>query len=324
MPGSTVGAEPVIHLEGLVKQYVGSAEPAVNGIDLDVYPGELFAFLGPNGAGKTTTISVLTTTLTKTAGVARVAGYDLDSQAREIRANIGIIFQEPSLDENLTAEENVRFHAVLFGIYGYRPSYRLMPRSYRERVEELAELLGIGPDMFRIVRGFSGGMKRKLEILRTLMHRPKVLFLDEPTLGLDAVSRQSLWTHLRTVQRKEGMTIFLTTHYIQEAEEADRVAIVRHGRILFLGTPEAMKGTMTAKHVIVDSLERASLRGELAALHPEVCADGALRIPFHETTPQAILARIRTPLTVLEVRTPTLEEAYVGLVTDGDGGEVAP
>ncbi|MGD0249584.1 MAG: ABC transporter ATP-binding protein [Thermoplasmata archaeon] len=315
--------DPVIHVEGLVKRYRHAPTAAVDGIDLDVYPGELFAFLGPNGAGKTTTISILTTALAKTSGVVRIAGHDLDSQAREIRENIGIIFQQPSLDEHLTAEENVRFHVALYGAYGYRPSYRLMPASYRKRVAELSSILGLGPDMFRLVRGFSGGMKRKLEVLRTLMHRPKVLFLDEPTLGLDAVSRQSLWTHLRRVQREEGTTIFLTTHYIEEAEAADRIALVRHGRILFLGSPESMKATMTARYVILDAPDHASLRSELTDFHPEVAEDGSLKVSFTEDTPQTILSRIRVPLSVLRIHMPTLEEAYVGLVTDGDGGEVA-
>ncbi|MGD1099370.1 MAG: ABC transporter ATP-binding protein [Thermoplasmata archaeon] len=323
MTTARVGADPVIHVEGLVKRYHQSPTAAVDGIDLDVYPGELFAFLGPNGAGKTTTISILTTALAKTSGVVRIAGYDLDRQAREIRENIGIIFQDPSLDEHLTAEENVRFHVALYGVYGYRPSYRLMPASYRKRVEELSSILGLGPDMFRLVRGFSGGMKRKLEVLRTLMHPPKVLFLDEPTLGLDAVSRQSLWTHLRRVQREEGTTIFLTTHYIEEAETADRIALVRHGRILFLGSPESMKATMTARYVILDAPDRAALRSELADLHPEVAEDGSLKIPFHEETPQTILSHIRVPLSVLRIHMPTLEEAYVGLVTDGDVEEAA-
>jgi ABC-2 type transport system ATP-binding protein len=323
MTSARVGTDPVIHVEGLVKRYRQSATAAVDGIDLDVYPGEFFAFLGPNGAGKTTTISILTTSLTKTSGVVRIAGYDLDRHARQIRENIGIIFQEPSLDEHLSAEENVRFHVALYGVYGYRPSYRLMPVSYRERVEELSTMLGIAPDMFRLVRGFSGGMKRKLEVLRTLMHRPKVLFLDEPTLGLDAVSRKSLWTHLRHIQREEGTTIFLTTHYIEEAEAADRIALVRRGRILFLGSPETMKATMTAKYVILDAPDRASLRNELADFHPEVAEDGSLKVSFTEDTPQTILSRIRVPLSVLRVHMPTLEEAYVGLVTDGDGGEVA-
>lgn len=319
-----IGADPVIHVEGLVKRYRQSSTAAVDGIDLDVYPGELFAFLGPNGAGKTTTISILTTALAKTSGVVRIAGHDLDRQAGEIRENIGIIFQDPSLDEHLTAEENVRFHVALYGVYGYRPSYRLMPASYRKRVEELSSILGLGSDMFRLVRGFSGGMKRKLEVLRTLMHRPKVLFLDEPTLGLDAVSRQSLWTHLKRVQREEGTTIFLTTHYIEEAEAADRIALVRRGQILFLGSPESMKATMTARYVTLDAPDRTSLRTELADFHPEVAEDGSLKVSFTEDTPQAILSRIRVPLSVLRVHMPSLEEAYVGLVTEGAGGEVAP
>jgi ABC-2 type transport system ATP-binding protein len=318
-----IGADPVIHVKGLVKHYHDSPTAAVDGIDLDVYPGELFAFLGPNGAGKTTTISVLTTALTKTSGIVRIAGHDLDSQARKIRENIGIIFQRPSLDDHLTAEENVRFHVALYGVYGYRPTYRLMSASYRKRVEELSSILGLESDMFRLVRGFSGGMRRKLEVLRTLVHPPKVLFLDEPTLGLDAVSRQSLWTHLRRLQREEGTTIFLTTHYIEEAEAADRIAIVRHGQILFLGSPQSMKATMMTKFVILDAPDRVTLRNELTDFEPEVTENGSLKVSFVEDTPQNILSRIRVPLSVLQVHMPSLEEAYVRLVTEGEGEEVA-
>ena len=154
-------------------------------------PGELFAFLGPNGAGKTTTISILTTTLAKTRGTVRIAGHDLDRDATAVRRSIGIIFQNPSLDLHLSGEENIRLHVALYGLYGYRPFYRAMPAEYRERIEELADVVGLGDEVFRPLKTYSGGMKRKLEIIRSLMHRPSVLFLDEPTSGLDPVSRHS-------------------------------------------------------------------------------------------------------------------------------------
>ena len=146
-------------------------------------PGELFAFLGPNGAGKTTTISILTTTLAKTSGTVTIAGHDLDREATAVRRNIGIIFQNPSVDLHLSGEENIRLHVALYGIYGYRPFYRTMPAEYRQRIEQLADVVGLGDELHKPLKTFSGGMKRKLEIIRSLMHRPRVLFLDEPTSG---------------------------------------------------------------------------------------------------------------------------------------------
>jgi ABC-2 type transport system ATP-binding protein len=315
--------EPVIRVEGLVKRYRSSEKAAVDGVNFEVYPGEFFAFLGPNGAGKTTTISILTTTLMKTNGSVRIAGYDMDRQQKEIRQSIGIVFQNPSLDANLTAEENIRFHVSLYGVYGYRPTYRLMPRAYQERVMELAKVLGMEKDIFDLVKNFSGGMKRKLEIIRSLMHRPKVLFLDEPSQGLDAVSRRSLWNYLRNVHKDEHMTIFLTTHYIEEAEGADRICIVNHGKVLFNGTPEAMKDLMLDKYLLVDAHDRGSLGKDLEHFDTEVTDDGSLKIRFSESTPQAILSQIKTPLTLMRLHVPSLEEAYIDLVSnDSVEGEV--
>ncbi|MDR0917260.1 MAG: ATP-binding cassette domain-containing protein [Oscillospiraceae bacterium] len=231
----------VIEVSNLVKQYDKSKEPAVRGISFEVGEGEFFAFLGPNGAGKTTSISILTTTLSKTSGDVRIAGYDVDREARQVREHIGIIFQQPSLDRSLTAEENIRFHACLYGMYNYHPTFRGMPAEYRNRVTELAEVVGITDALFRPIKKLSGGMQRKLEIIRSLMHTPKILFLDEPTQGLDAVSRRSLWEYIDNVRHELGTTVFLTTHYIDEAEKVDRVCIVNHGEIAMCGTPDEIK-----------------------------------------------------------------------------------
>ncbi len=272
--------EPIIHVKNLIKRYRHSEKPAVDGLSFDARPGEFFALLGPNGAGKTTTISILTTTLAKTSGTVTIAGYDLDAQEKEVRRNIGIIFQNPSLDMNMTAEENIRFHVSLYGIYGYRPSYHLMPRSYREKVMELAQVLGITGEIFKPVKTFSGGMKRKPEIIRSLMHDPKILFLDEPTQGLDAVSRASMWDYLQKIHREKKMTIFLTTHYIVEAESADRICIVNHGKMLFSGSPEAMKSPIVGKYLLLDADDRDSLKSELTGLRPEEMEDGRLKVPL--------------------------------------------
>ncbi|MDR3315825.1 MAG: ATP-binding cassette domain-containing protein [Coriobacteriales bacterium] len=237
----------VIQVKDLVKQYSKTKEPSVKGISFDVEEGEFFAFLGPNGAGKTTTISILTTTLAMTSGEVRIAGYDVSTQARLVRENVGITFQQPSLDENLTAEENIRFHACLYGMCGYRPTFKLMPASYRKRVMDLAEIVGIQDSLFRPIKKLSGGMQRKLEIVRSLVHTPAVLFLDEPTQGLDAVSRRGLWEYLNEARKAQGTTVFLTTHYIDEAEHVDTVCIINQGVIAASTSPEAMKKSVSTR-----------------------------------------------------------------------------
>lgn len=237
-------ANNVIEVNNLVKRYKGAKTPSVDGISFSVGQGEFFAFLGPNGAGKTTTISILTTTLGKTSGEVKIAGFDIDREARKIRERVGIIFQKPSLDRQLTAEENIRFHACLYGMCGYRPSFKMMPKTYRDKVIELAEVLGIGDALFKPVKKLSGGMQRKLEIVRSLIHTPDVLFLDEPTQGLDAVSRKGLWDYINGVRNRYGTTIFLTTHYIDEAESADRVCIINKGKIAACSPPEELKRTL--------------------------------------------------------------------------------
>jgi len=261
--------EPIIEVKDLVKQYKKTKEPAVRGVSFDVRPGEFFAFLGPNGAGKTTTISILTTTLSLTSGSVRVAGYDVVTQASQVRGNIGIIFQEPSLDQNLTAEQNIRIHACMYGLYGYRPAYTMMPAEYRERVERLTEVVGIREALFKPIGKLSGGMKRKLEIVRSLIHDPRVLFLDEPTQGLDAVARRNLWTYIDQVRRDLGMTIFLTTHYIDEAEGADRVCLINRGRVSACSTPQEMKrslGVATLEDAYIECMRRDAGGLDLDAL----------------------------------------------------------
>jgi ABC-2 type transport system ATP-binding protein len=231
----------VITVENLSKRYRNAKTPAVDNISFSVGEGEFFAFLGQNGAGKTTTISILTTTLAKTAGSVTIAGYDIDREAREIRSRVGIIFQRPSIDLDLSAEENIRFHACMYGLYAYRPFFSWMPKTYRERVTELAEIMGIAGELRKPLKTFSGGMQRKIEIIRSLIHRPAVLFLDEPTQGLDPVSRRGLWNYINTVRKEDGTTIFLTTHYIDEAENVDKLCMIQQGKIVFSGAPAELK-----------------------------------------------------------------------------------
>ncbi len=317
--------EPIIRVSHLTKRYKKSQAPAVDDISFDVQPGELFAFLGPNGAGKTTTISILTTILAKTSGMVTIAGHDLDHEATAVRQSIGIIFQNPSLDLHLSGEENVRLHVALYGIYGYRPLYRLMPADYRHRIERLAEVVGLDDVLFKPLKSYSGGMKRKLEIIRSLMHRPHILFLDEPTSGLDPVSRNGLWTYLREVRNEDATTVFLTTHYLEEAEEADRVCVIDHGRIAIIGTPNEMKRQLLERSMVLDADDRDGLVRELQGfgLEPIIDATGLIRITYDGVTPQPILSRIRTPLSVLRVHDPSLEDAYVALLRRPDEEAVA-
>ncbi|MFW6050176.1 MAG: ABC transporter ATP-binding protein [Myxococcota bacterium] len=224
---------PAIECRELVVRFGDLA--AVDGASLRVEVGELFGFLGPNGAGKSTTISVLCTLRRPTEGTARVAGHDTWREAARVRERIGVLFQDPTLDDRLTGRENLRLHARVYGV----------PRAdRRRRLEEAVELTRLGTALDRQVRTYSGGMKRRLELARVLMHRPSVLFLDEPTAGLDPQTRRQLWDHLQDLRRREGLTLFLTTHYMDEAERADRVAIIDAGRIIACDTPAALKGSL--------------------------------------------------------------------------------
>lgn len=311
------GAAPIVEVEDLVKRYRKAKTNAVDGISFGVRPGEFFAFLGPNGAGKTTTISILTTTLSPTSGRVRIAGYDVVRQSSAVRARIGIIFQNPSLDMNLTGEENVRFHAVLYGIYPYRPRFSLMPEAYRRQVGELAALLDIETDIFRPIKTLSGGTRRKLEIIRSLMHCPALLFLDEPTRGLDTSGRRNLWAYLRSVQA-QGTTVFLTTHYLEEAEGADSVCIINKGRIVSFGPPSRIKAELVSEHVIIDAEDRDRLRSELVARGVPFAETPMFKIKLDGLNTHQLLKAIDTPLSVVTVHQPTLEEAYLSIIGTGD------
>jgi len=312
----------VVEVNQLAKRYRRSATQAVDGVSFEVRRGEFFALLGPNGAGKTTTISVLTTTLLPTSGSVRVAGHDVVRDAAAVRRRVGIIFQHPSLDVNLTGEQNIRLHAILYGLFPYRPSYKTMPHAYRAEVGELADLLGISRDIFRPVRTLSGGMKRKLEILRSLLHRPDVLFLDEPTAGLDAASRRDLWGYLRRVQADSGTTVFLTTHYLEEAEGADRVCVIAGGRVVSAGTPIELTQRLVSRQVLyLDAEDRDCLRAELRARGVPFDEGKPFRVLAGDGEVQRLLRAVETPLTVVRTHVPTLEEAYLDIVAPaGQGG----
>jgi ABC-2 type transport system ATP-binding protein len=252
-----------VQVDHLVKRYRTARYNAVDDISFDVPAGQLFCLLGPNGAGKTTTVSILTTTLIPTSGRVRVAGRDLATERAKVRRELGIVFQQTSLDLNLTAEENIRLHAVLYGLYPWRPLYRMMPAGYRSQVQQAADVLGLSDILGQRARALSGGLRRRLEIVRTLMHRPPVLFLDEPTAGLDPESRRSLWGHLRQARAAFGTTVFLTTHYLEEAEAADTVCVLAGGRIIERGGPAEVKARQlspTLEEAYLRLLERARAR----------------------------------------------------------------
>jgi ABC-2 type transport system ATP-binding protein len=281
-----------------------------------VEAGEFFALLGPNGAGKTTTISILTTTLAPTSGQVRICGIDLRREAAAVRRKVGIIFQNPSLDMNLSGEENVRLHAILYGLYPYRPAFRLMPAAYRSQVGELASVLGMERDIYQPVKKLSGGMQRKLEIIRGLMHRPSVLFLDEPTRGLDVASRRSLWDYLRDVRERYNVTIVLTTHYLEEAEQADRLCILNHGRIVAIGSPGEVKSGPAEEYLELDATDRAQLRRELKEMKIDFEEDGAFTVRLEGRTVNEVVRHLDVPLTKLRTRQASLEEAYLRILAD--------
>jgi ABC-2 type transport system ATP-binding protein len=235
---------PVIRVQHLVKKF--GDVTAVDDVSFDVRRAEIFAFLGPNGAGKTTTIRMLTTLLQPTSGSLELDGLDPTTRRNEVRQRIGVVFQDPSLDQDLTAWENMDIHGVLYGV----------PRRERhERATRLLELFELADRKGSLVKTFSGGMRRRLEIARGLLHTPRVLFLDEPTLGLDPQSRNQMWTHVQNLNQSDGVTVFLTTHYMDEADRvAHRIAVIDHGRIVAIGSPAELKARTNS-----ESLEQAFL-----------------------------------------------------------------
>ena len=259
----------VIEVERLVKKY-GDIE-AVRGIDLAVEQGEVFGFLGPNGAGKTTTISILCTLLRPTAGQARVAGIDVSRDPGAVRSRIGLVFQDPSLDDQLTARENLDLHGRIYGIAG---------PVRRQRIDELLQVVELADRANSLVRTFSGGMKRRLEIARGVLHHPQVLFLDEPTLGLDPQTRKHIWDYLNELRRREGVTLFMTTHYMDEAEFCDRIAIIDRGQIVALGTPVELKGRIGGDVITVSVGDVPAAAQEIQTRFgiAPLAANGTLRI----------------------------------------------
>jgi ABC-2 type transport system ATP-binding protein len=315
-----------IEAEGLVREFKKGPR-AVDGIDLRVEPAEIYGFLGPNGAGKSTTVLMLTTLLPPTAGIARVAGYDVVREAPNVRASIGAALQEAALDPLLTGREHLRLQSALQGL----------PRAERRgRADELLERVGLAEAADRRVRGYSGGMKRRLDLALALVHRPRVLFLDEPTTGLDPQSRKALWTEVARLARDEGVTVFLTTQYLEEADAlADRIAIIDHGRIVAQGTPAELKaeiGRPTLEAVPVDPEERDRVAGILGRFGESVPSTRGVAVRV--TSADTGLADVVRALDAADVRVenlqlhqPSLDDVFLaktGRSLEGAGDEDAP
>ncbi len=297
----------VIQVDGLRKSF-GPVD-AVKGVSFSVRRGEIFGFLGPNGAGKTTTIKMLCTLLKPTAGKATVVGHDVAEEASMVRSGIGIVFQDSTLDEYLTAEQNLRYHCMIYHV----------PRHLRnDRIRDVLELVGLTDRRSDIVRTFSGGMKRRLEIARGLLHLPKVLFLDEPTIGLDPQTRHLIWAHLREMHRQGDITIFLTTHYMDEADNADRIAVIDHGRIIALDTPAGLKRMVGGDVVTLATSDNERAKEEIQqqfGVNKILHSNGTLS--FEVENGASFVPRLVSGLSVqvrtVSVRSPNLDDVFLRL-----------
>ena len=296
--------DQAIEVEDLVKTY-GEVK-AVRGVSFTVGRGEVFGFLGPNGAGKSTTINMLCTLARPTSGTARVSGFDVVRARDDVRRHIGLVFQDPTLDGQLTATQNLRLHAELYGID---------PAAIAARMDQMLRMVDLADRRDQKVMTFSGGMKRRLEIARGLMHSPRVLFLDEPTIGLDPQSRSAIWGYIRALQETEGTTIFMTTHYMEEAELCDRIAIMDRGEIVALDTPEVLKASVGADRVVLgtadDVAALAALRERFAI--EATMAEGAVtfHVPSGEAFVPRLFAELGVAITSVAVSRPTLDDVFM-------------
>ena len=295
----------IIEIRKLTKTY--GKIPAVQGIDLDIEKGEIFGLLGPNGAGKTTTIGMLCTIIRPTSGSASIAGHDIVGAPAEVRRKVGIVFQDPTLDTVLTGRENLILHAMLYGV----------PAELRQkRIKEILDLVDLQDRADDITRTYSGGMRRRLELARGLLHRPAVLFLDEPTLGLDPQTRARTWEYIKRMAQTEQTTVVLTTHYMEEAEQVcDRVGIIDHGKIIALGSPEELKQAMGGYKVVLRV--RQPPMDKIRAL-PYVTAanetDGVVEIAMKEAHIHLPDLLSKVPdVECVETRVPTLNDVFIKL-----------
>ena len=297
---------PAVEVVGLQKAY-GDFQ-AVKGIDFSVGAGETFGFLGPNGAGKSTTIKMLTTLVSPTGGTARVAGHDIITERGLVRRNIGLVFQDSTLDTYLTAAQNLRFHAELYD----------MPKALVEgRMQQVLEMVGLWDRKDHQVVTFSGGMKRRLEIARGLMHSPRVLFLDEPTVGLDPQTRASIWGYIGELRQKEQITIFLTTHYMDEAEHCDRIAIIDSGELKVLDTPENLKAGVGTDRIQITTSDDAAA---IVAIKEQFDLDAVMseekvtiNVAAGEEFVPRLFAELGIPIHSVSVARPTLDDVFMSI-----------
>jgi len=300
----TTALSAAVSVNGLVKRY-GELE-AVCGIDFEVPRGEIFGFLGPNGAGKSTTINMLCTLVRPSGGSALVAGHDVVTERDDVRRNIGLVFQETTLDGYLSAEQNLQLHAELYGV----------PRELvRDRMRQVMEMVGLWERRESLANTFSGGMKRRLEIARGLFHSPRVLFLDEPTVGLDPQTRSSIWSYIRELKAREDITIFLTTHYMDEAEWCDRIAIMDQGRIIVLDSPEALKASVGKDRVQMqtddDQAAIAALRERFAIEAAIVEGAVTFGVAEGEHFVPRLFAELGVPIRTVSVARPSLDDVFM-------------
>jgi ABC-2 type transport system ATP-binding protein len=296
----------IIQVEQLTKKYGSIA--AVDDISFEVEEGSIFGFLGPNGAGKTTTINILCTLLSPTSGKAFIAGHDCMRESSEVRKAIGIVFQDTTLDKDLTAYENLIFHAYLYDV----------PKSeMKERVEGVLKFAELFDRRNDLVKKFSGGMKRRLEVARGLIHQPRVLFLDEPTLGLDPQSRSNLWESITELPKSRNVTIFMTTHYMEEAEVCDRIAIIDNGKIIVMGTPEELKKTIGGDVVSLSTTDNVNVKSEIERLFnlsvSEKGNDLYMTCSKGDTCIPELIRTLGNRVTSVRVQRPTLNDVFLKL-----------
>ena len=299
----------LIEVDRLVKKFGDLT--ALDHVSFTVEEGEIFGFLGPNGAGKTTTIDILCTLLKPTAGGATVNGYDVVRQQGLVRRAIGLVFQEPSLDEQLTAQENLDFHATLYNVPG---------PTKAARIEEVLRMVELYDRRRHLVKDFSGGMKRRLELARGLVHYPKVLFLDEPTLGLDPQTRNRIWEYILELREREGITIFLNTHYMDEAEHADRIGVIDYGKIVALDRPERLKDTVGGDIITLRTTDDEAAAREIKERFGLSTNDRGgdqkgllLEVPKGEEFIPQLVSGLDTPILAVSLRRPTLDDVFLKL-----------
>jgi ABC-2 type transport system ATP-binding protein len=296
----------IIKVENLIKKFDGLT--AVDNVSFDVEEGTIFGFLGPNGAGKTTTINILCTLLSPTSGRAFIAGHDCMKESAEVRKALGIVFQDTTLDKDLTAYENLIFHAYLYNV----------PKSeISGRVEDVLNFVNLYERKDDLVKKFSGGMKRRLEVARGLIHRPRVLFLDEPTLGLDPQSRTSLWEFISELPEKHNVTIFMTTHYMEEAEVCDRIAIIDNGKIISMGSPEELKRTIGGDVIYIKTTDNVNAKKQIEELFgfnvSEKEGEISMTCPMGDTCIPDMIRMIGEKVLSVRLQRPTLNDVFLKL-----------